>query len=113
MARPRPSSRRPAGARGAADRAAAVAERLGVEFPGSARQLCALEHASPFQLLVATILSAQCTDARVNMVTPAVFAAYPEPAALAAADPAALEELIRSTGFFRAKAPTSSAWPPP
>ena len=63
-----------------------------------------LDHRSPFELLVATILSAQCTDARVNKVTPALFEAYPDARALADADPAHLEGLIRSTGFFRAKA---------
>ncbi|HXY27188.1 MAG TPA: endonuclease III, partial [Acidimicrobiales bacterium] len=63
-----------------------------------------LDFGDPFQLLVATILSAQSTDVRVNLVTPALFAAYPDPAALAAADPEDVEELIRSTGFFRAKA---------
>lgn len=62
-----------------------------------------LTYASPFELLVATILSAQCTDARVNQVTPGLFRAYPTPAALAGADPAALEGIIRSTGFFRSK----------
>lgn len=62
-----------------------------------------LDHRSPFELLVATILSAQCTDARVNKVTPALFRAYPDARALAEADPARLEDLIRSTGFFRAK----------
>ena len=77
--------------------------RLSGAYPGDAAQLCALDHDGPFQLLVATILSAQCTDERVNMVTPAVFAAYPTPDALAAADPERLEELIRSTGFFRSK----------
>jgi endonuclease-3 len=80
-----------------------VAARLAGEYPGTATELCALNHRGPFQLLVATILSAQCTDERVNMVTPAVFAAYPDPADLAAANPAELEELIRSTGFFRSK----------
>lgn len=65
---------------------------------------CSLVHASPFQLIVATVLSAQCTDARVNLVTPALFAAYPDSAALAAAQPEQLEEIIRSTGFFRSKA---------
>jgi len=78
--------------------------RLAAQYPGTAAELCALRHDGPFQLLVATILSAQCTDERVNMVTPGVFAAYPTPAALAAADPDDLEERIRSTGFFRAKA---------
>jgi endonuclease-3 len=85
-------------------RARQVVARLAREYPGDAAALCALEHDGPFQLLVATILSAQCTDERVNMVTPAVFAAYPTPEALAAADPERLEELIRSTGFFRSKA---------
>ena len=65
---------------------------------------CALEHANAYQLLAATILSAQCTDERVNMVTPALFARYPEPADLAAADQAEVEDLVRSTGFFRSKA---------
>ena len=65
---------------------------------------CALDFTSAFQLLCATILSAQCTDKRVNLVTPALFARYPDAAALAAADPSELEEIIRSTGFFRSKA---------
>lgn len=64
---------------------------------------CELDFQTPLQLLVATILSAQCTDARVNMVTPQVFAAYPSAAHLAAADREELEQLIVSTGFFRAK----------
>jgi endonuclease-3 len=81
-----------------------VALRLGKEFPGSAAELCALHHDGPFQLLVATILSAQCTDERVNMVTPGLFAAYPTPEALAEAPLEDLEERIRSTGFFRSKA---------
>ena len=66
-------------------------------------RLCALRHDGPFQLLVATILSAQTTDERVNLVTPALFARYPGPHELAAADPGEVEELIHSTGFFRAK----------
>src|SRR5437899_11564520 len=65
---------------------------------------CALDHESPYQLLVATILSAQCTDVRVNLVTPALFARYPNAARLAASDIGELEDLIRSTGFFRSKA---------
>src|SRR5947209_17357198 len=65
---------------------------------------CALHHEGPLQLLVATILSAQCTDARVNLVTPALFARYPDAAAFAGADPAELERFIQSTGFFRNKA---------
>ncbi|MGH9355369.1 MAG: endonuclease III [Terriglobia bacterium] len=65
---------------------------------------CALKHESPFQLLVATILSAQCTDERVNKVTPELFRKYPAPRDLAAVRPEALAEAIRSTGFFRNKA---------
>ena len=65
---------------------------------------CALVHDGPFQLLVATILSAQCTDVRVNLVTPGLFARFPDARAMAEADRAEVEELIRSTGFFRAKA---------
>jgi endonuclease III len=91
------------GARALKRRAMTVVERLATAYPGSAAELCELRFASPFELLVATILSAQSTDVRVNLVTPALFAAYPEPADLANADPARVEDLIRSTGFFRAK----------
>jgi len=65
---------------------------------------CALEHRNANELLTATILSAQCTDVRVNQVTPALFARYPDATAMAGAEPAELEGLIRPTGFFRAKA---------
>lgn len=65
---------------------------------------CELDHRNAYELLAATILSAQCTDVRVNMVTPALFEKYPDPAAMAAADLPELEELIRSTGFYRNKA---------
>jgi endonuclease-3 len=65
---------------------------------------CALDFTNPFELLCATILSAQCTDKRVNMVTPALFARYPNAAELAAARQEDVEEIIRSTGFFRSKA---------
>jgi endonuclease-3 len=65
---------------------------------------CELDYRSPLELAVATILSAQCTDKRVNMVTPALFARFPTAAALAAADQSEIEELIKSTGFFRNKA---------
>ena len=82
-------------------RARETLARLAEEYP-EAR--CELDHENPYQLLVATILSAQCTDARVNMVTPAVFARYPEPEDLAVANPLELEELIHSTGFYRNKA---------
>lgn len=85
-------------------RAAEVTVRLAKEYPGTATELCALQHDGPFQLLVATILSAQCTDVRVNMVTPALFAELPDAAAFARVDPARLEDVIRSTGFFRSKA---------
>ena len=84
-------------------RARVVADRLAGEYPGSARELCALHHRNPYELLTATILSAQTTDERVNLVTPALFAVYPTPHDLAAADPADVEELIRTTGFFRNK----------
>lgn len=81
--------------------AAAVDAALAEVYPDAT---CELVFRSPYELLVATILSAQCTDARVNMVTPALFARYPDPSALANAAPSELEELIRSTGFFRNKA---------
>jgi endonuclease III len=87
----------------AKSRARDVILLLASEYPGTANELCALKHENPFQLLVATILSAQCTDERVNMTTPALFEAYPTPAALAAAPTEDLENLIRPTGFFRAK----------
>ena len=85
-------------------RARLTVERLAERYPGTARQLCALDFQNPFQLLVATILSRavhRCT--RVNMVTPVLFAAYPDPASLAVANPEDVEEIIRSTGFFRSK----------
>jgi endonuclease-3 len=78
-----------------------VARRLGKVYP---QALCSLDFASPFQLLIATILSAQCTDKRVNVVTGGLFARWPTAAALAAAGQAEVEAVIRSTGFFRAKA---------
>jgi endonuclease-3 len=78
-----------------------VLKALKREYPQPA---CALVHANPYQLLVATILSAQCTDTRVNMVTPRLFGLYPDASHLAAAVTSELEALIRSTGFFRAKA---------
>ena len=82
-------------------RAGRIARALAKAYPDA---LCALHHDSAYQLLVATILSAQCTDERVNMVTPALFQKYPTPAKLAEAEQSDLEEVIRSTGFFRAKA---------
>ena len=77
-----------------------VLRRLAQEYPGAE---CALVHQSPYQLLVATILSAQTTDERVNEVTPALFARFPAPEDLAGADPAEIEKLIHPTGFFRNK----------
>jgi endonuclease III len=85
-------------------RARETVARLAVEYPGDERDLCALVHDDPFQLLTATILSAQTTDENVNRVTPALFARYPTPADLASADPAELETMIYPTGFFRSKA---------
>ena len=84
-------------------RARETLARLAVAYPGSAVELCALVHDGPFQLLTATILSAQTTDERVNSVTPTLFASYPAPADLAAANPADVERIIFPTGFFRAK----------
>jgi endonuclease-3 len=82
-------------------RAVAQLERLRRERPDPRIEL---EQRNPFELLVATILSAQCTDARVNMVTPVLFRAYPTARAMAKARPEDIEPIIRSTGFFRAKA---------
>ncbi len=95
--------RRPVRPRTPAGRAREAAARLAEEYPGSAKELCALRHDGAFQLLVATILSAQCTDERVNQVTPEVFARWPDPPSLAAAGPD-LEEVIRPAGFFNSKA---------
>lgn len=82
-------------------RRARRADRILQEFFPDAR--CELDFRNPFELLVATVLSAQTTDVRVNQVTPELFARYPDAAALAAASRADVEELIRPTGFFRAK----------
>jgi len=72
-------------------------------YPGTAKELCALAHHNAFELLTATILSAQTTDVRVNMVTPTLFARYPTPDDLAAANPAEVEDIVRSTGFYQNK----------
>ena len=82
-------------------RATDVLRLLKREYPEA---ICELTHESAFQLLAATILSAQCTDVRVNMVTPALFDAYPTPAKLAVADVSHVEQLVRSTGFYQTKA---------
>jgi len=89
--------------RSTAGRARVAVERLAAQYPGDAGTLCALRHDGAFQLLVATILSAQTTDERVNLVTPVLFARFPNPEDLAGADPDELEDIIHSTGFFRAK----------
>jgi endonuclease-3 len=90
----RPPARRPA-------RAPQLLERLKVAYPDAK---CALDHRNAFELVAATILSAQCTDVRVNMVTPVLFARYPDAFALARASQTDVEEIIKSTGFFRNKA---------
>lgn len=84
-----------------AGRAKEIATRLAVLYP---KAECELTHSNAYELLAATILSAQCTDVRVNMVTPALFAKYPTPQALAEANPTELETIIRSTGFYQSKA---------
>jgi endonuclease-3 len=84
-----------------AGRAKEIATRLEVLYP---KAECELTHSNAYELLAATILSAQCTDVRVNMVTPALFAKYPSPLALAEANPTELETIIRSTGFYQSKA---------
>lgn len=81
-------------------RARLTNERLTEEYPDAR---CALDHRNAFELLTATILSAQCTDARVNLVTPALFARFPTPEDLAVADPSEVEELVHSTGFYKNK----------
>ena len=84
-----------------AARAAAVLQKLRTTYPDAH---CELDHQGAFQLLAATILSAQCTDVRVNLVTPALFKKYPDAESLAAARQEDVEDLVRSTGFFRNKA---------
>lgn len=83
------------------DKAPEIYRRLSKAFPDAH---CELNHETPFQLLIATILSAQCTDVRVNMVTPLLFKTFPTPEKLAKADQLSLEEIIRSTGFYKNKA---------
>ena len=85
----------------APERVAAILDALRKTYPGV---VCALNHKNAWELTVATILSAQCTDVRVNLVTPALFKRFPTPKAMAAASLPEIEELIRTTGFFRAKA---------
>jgi endonuclease III len=92
---------RPARGPLAPERVAAILKALDEAYPEA---VCALTHTSPWELLVATILSAQCTDVRVNMVTPELFRRFPSPSAMSQATQAQIEELIRTTGFFRNKA---------
>ena len=99
-AAPRTTTRRAKRFAPAAARAPEIYRRLSAAYPDAK---CALDHRNPYELLVATILSAQCTDKRVNMVTPALFAKYPDAPTLAAAKPEDLEAMIQSTGFFRNK----------
>lgn len=99
MAKSSPKGRE--GKAGRSDRAARIFDLLAREYPEAA---CELIHENAYELAVATILSAQCTDARVNQVTPALFERFPTMDALANADQGELEALIRSTGFFRNKA---------
>ena len=98
---PRPRAAKSAAAAISPERIAGLLRRLDAAYPAAT---CALHHRSAWELLVATILSAQCTDVRVNMVTPELFRKYPTPAAFAALGPEQLEPDIRSTGFFRNKA---------
>jgi endonuclease-3 len=100
MAATAPDGSRPRRPRTVKGRAREVARRLALEYPDAE---CELDFVNPFQLLVATILSAQTTDTRVNMVTPTLFARYPDAEALAGADLAELEEIVRSTGFYANK----------
>ena len=109
IAKPAKAARKPARASAAArqgynllapERVGEILKRLDDRYPAAN---CALKHSSAWELLVATILSAQCTDVRVNMVTPTLFEKYPTPEAFAALQPEDLEDDIRSTGFFRNK----------
>jgi endonuclease-3 len=100
LARPTAAARRES-ASARSTRAKTLVQRLREAYPDAH---CSLDFASPFQLVIATILSAQCTDKRVNMVTPELFRRWPDAATLAGAKQRDLEAVIRSTGFFRAKA---------
>src|SRR4249919_1032308 len=97
---PEPPPRPPVRPRTPKGRAREVARRLAETYPDA---ICELDHRDPFELLAATILSAQTTDARVNIVTPTLFAAYPTAPDLAVADPDRVEAIIKSTGFYQNK----------
>lgn len=98
-ARPKPKRKVAPAPRGARLRAELTVERLKAIYPAA----CELDHTGPYQLLIATILSAQTTDKSVNSISPELFRRYPTAHDLAAADPAEVERLIKPTGFFRAK----------
>jgi endonuclease III len=98
--RKKPLPTRPGGSRPASPPSAEILAALKTQYPDAR---CALDYRNAYELLCATILSAQCTDARVNMVTPILFARYPTPFELARARPEDVEEIIKSTGFFRNK----------
>lgn len=83
------------------EQAAKITERLKEEYPGA---LCSLEYQEPYQLLIATRLSAQCTDARVNIVTEVLFSRFPTLESLAEAEVSEIEEIIKSCGFYKMKA---------
>ena len=105
-ATPVPAAQRSAKKKSAGDptnpqRVETILHRLAEHYPNA---VCALHHRNAWELMVATILSAQCTDVRVNMVTPALFKRFPTPQAMAKASQAEVEEMIRTTGFFRNKA---------
>lgn len=85
-------------------RAEEIRRRLAKRYPGTAASLCTLNRRNPFELLVATILAAQCTDERVNQVTPSLFSEYPDPLSMAQAPLEQLEDLVRPTGFYKNKA---------
>lgn len=100
------SKKKPSAVPGTRQQARAIFRQLAKTYPDAH---CELDFTTPLELLVATVLSAQCTDQRVNKVTPDLFARYPSAAALAASDRSELESLIASTGFFRQKAQTIQA----
>jgi len=101
MGRTKPAVPRRESGRARQERAARVAERLEETYPDAT---CELDYQNPWQLLIATILSAQCTDKMVNQVTPALFERFPDPASLARAPQRKVESLIRKTGFYTQKA---------
>lgn len=100
-AAPVPAAKKSTGDPTNPQRVGAILQRLAEHYP---KAVCALHHRNAWELMVATILSAQCTDVRVNIVTPALFKRFPTPQAMAKASQTEVEEMIRTTGFFRNKA---------